>query len=171
MSTTGIVGGTVQTTIVPGAAVQSILVSVAGTMLTANVSHLGDFVIANVPEGPLELRFTGDGVGAILQAGEIKGGETVTLDIRLLSAEATIESMSRVRGTDAIVEGTIEQPAVAMPDGTIIVGGRTIVIPKGTAISGGPSGATAAALKPGVRVRVTGTAGAAGVTARELAIL
>lgn len=150
-------------TIVPGAAVQPILVTVAGTTLTANVSRLGDFVLSNVPAGPLELRFTGEGIAAVLPVGQIAGGETVTLAIRLLPAQGVIESMSRLRGTSAIVEGVIEVPGLPLPANTIIVGGRTIIIPDGVAPT--------SALKPGVRVRVTGTAGAAGVTAQEVAIL
>jgi hypothetical protein len=163
IATTGVVGGTVHMTIVPGAPVQSILVTVGGTTLTANVSRLGDFVLSNVPAGPLELRFTGEGIAAVLPAGQIAGGETVTLAIRLTPAEGVIESMSRLRGTSAIVEGVIEVPGLPLPANTIIVGGRTIMIPPGVASS--------AALKPGVRVRVTGTASAAGVTAQEVAIL
>lgn len=170
MATTGVVGGTVHMTAVPGAAVQPILVSVGGTMHNANVSRLGDFVLANVPAGPLELRFTGEGIAAVLPAGEIAGGETVTFAIRLRAAEAVIESMSRIRGTAALVEGAIETPGVPLPDGTIIVGGRTITIPPGLAITGSP-GASAGALKPGVRVRITGVASAAGVTAQDIVIL
>ena len=85
IATTGVVGGTVETSIVRGAEVPSILVSIGGTTLTANVSRLGDFVIANVPEGPLELRFTGEGIAAVLPAGEMAGGETVTLTVRLMA--------------------------------------------------------------------------------------
>ena len=170
MATTGVVGGTVETSIVRGAEVPSILVSIGGTPLTANVSRLGDFVIANVPAGPLELRFTGEGIAAVLPAGEMAGGETVTLAVRLMAAEAAIESMSRIRGSAALVEGAIETSSLALPEGTIIVGGRTIIVPAGTAITGAASGATAASLKPGVRVRITGTASATGVTAQQITI-
>lgn len=50
MVTTGVVGGTVQTSLVPGTAVPSVLVGVSGTTLTANVSRLGDFVLAKARE-------------------------------------------------------------------------------------------------------------------------
>lgn len=155
---------------VQGAAIQPILVSVGGTMLNTNVSRPGDFVIANVPAGPLELRFTGEGVAAILPVGEIAGGETVTMSIRLTPAAAAIESISRIRGSEAVVEGAIEEPGMQLPPDTLIVGGRTITIPPGTAVKAGLNG-VAAALKPGTRVRVTGTASATGVTAREIVIL
>lgn len=152
-----------RTTIVPGAPVQPILVSVGGTTLTANVSRLGDFVLSNVPAGPLELRFTGEGVAAVLPVGEMAGGETVTVAVRLMPTEGVIESMSRIRGTSALVEGAVEAPGLPLPANTIIVGGRTIMVPPGVA--------SIAALKPGVRVRVTGTASAAGVTAQQVVIL
>ena len=171
IATTGVVGGTVQMSAAPGAPLPSILVSVAGTTLNGNVSQLGDFVIANVPDGPLELRFTGEGIAAVLPVGAIAGGETVTLAVRLTAADAAIESMSRQRGSDTLVEGAIEAPGLPLPANTIIVGGRTIVIPSDALIKSSSNGAGAAALKPGVRVRVSGTAGAAGVTAREVVIL
>ena len=171
IATTGVVGGTVQMSAAPGTPLPSILVSVGGTTLNGNVSRLGDFVIANVPDGPLELRFTGEGIAAVLPAGAIAGGETVTLAIRLAPAEAAIQSMSRQRGSDTLVEGAIEAPGLPLPANTIIVGGRTIIIPSDAVIKTSSNGAGAAALKPGVRVRVIGTASAAGVTAREVSIL
>ena len=63
------------------APVQPVLVSVAGTTLNANVSRLGDFVLANVPEGPLELRFTGEGIAAILPLGTLAGGGAVRIAV------------------------------------------------------------------------------------------
>lgn len=171
MVTTGVVGGTVEMSIVPGAAVPSVLVSVAGTTLTANVSRLGDFVLANVPEGPLELRFTGDGIAASLPLGTLAGGETVSVAVRLTSSDASAASMSRMRGAEALVEGVIEEPATALPPDTIIVGGRIVILPSGTPVRGSDGAGSAAALKPGMRVRVIGTVGAGGVTARELVIL
>jgi hypothetical protein len=171
IATTGVVGGTVQMSTARGASLPSILVSVGGTTLHSNVSGLGDFVIANVPDGPLELRFTGEGIAAVLPVGAIAGGETVTLGVRLAASEAAIESMSRQRGTDTLVEGAIEAPGLPLPANTIIVGGRTIIIPSDAVIKSSSNGGSAAALRPGVRVRVSGTTGPAGVTAREVVIL
>jgi len=170
MAESGIVGGRVEMSIVAGAPVPSLLVSVAGSTLTSNVTRLGDFVIANVPAGALELRFTGDGVAAVLPIGTLAAGETITLSVRLTPADAAVDSIARVRGTDALIEGRIEEPGIALPPNTFIVGGRTIVVPDGTP-SRDANGSSTAALKPGMRVRVTGTLGAAGVTARELTIL
>lgn len=159
---TGIVGGRIEMPNVAGAAVPAVLVSVAGTSLYANVSRLGDFVVANVPAGPLELRFTGDGIAAVLPLGTIAAGETLTVSVRLRPAAAAADAVSRVRGTDALVEGVIEQPGNPLPRNMIIVGGRTITIPDGVA---------APPLEPGMRVRVTGTVSSGGMTAREIAVL
>lgn len=159
---TGIVGGHIETSIVAGAAVPPVLVSVAGTTLQTNVSRLGDFVIANVPAGPLELRFTGEGIAAALPMGTIAAGETLTVNVRLTPAEAAADAVSRVRGSEALVEGVIEEPGNPLPPNMIIVGGRTIVIPDGVA---------ARALTPGMRVRVTGTVSSGGMTARAIAVL
>jgi hypothetical protein len=171
MLTSGVVGGTVSMSIVPGAAVPPVLVSVAGVPLTANVSRLGDFVIANIPAGPLELRFTGDGIAAILPLGTIAGGETITLTVRLTPAEAVVAAISRVRGADALVEGVIEESATPLPADTIIVGGRTVILPAGTEVRRAAGDGAVTQLKPGMRVRVVGTLGAAGVTARAILIL
>lgn len=171
MVTTGVVGGSVQMSIVAGAAVPSVLVSVAGTTLTANVSRLGDFVLANVPEGPLELRFAGEGIAASLSLGTLAGGETISVAVRLTPSDAAVSSMSRMRGAEALVEGVIEAPTTALPPDTIIVGSRIVILPSGTPVRGADGAGIAAALKPGMRVRVIGTVGAAGVTARELVIL
>lgn len=161
----GVVGGRVEMTIVPGAAVPPVLVSVAGADVTAHVSRLGDFVIANVPAGPLELRFTGDGVAAALPLGSIQAGETITLYVRLTPTQAAADALSRIRGTEALVEGVIETPTTPLPAHTIIVGGRTVVLPAGGSADG------ADAFKPGVRVRVTGTIAPNGILARDITIL
>lgn len=165
---TGMVGGRIEMSIVPGAPVPPVLVSIAGSTITTNVTRLGDFVIANVPAGPLELRFTGAGIASALPIGTLAAGETITVQVRLTPAEAAIGSISRVRGNDALVEGRIEEPNEALPPNMMIVGGRTIVVPDGTPVRAG-NGA-AAELKIGARIRVTGTVSAAGVTAREITV-
>lgn len=83
----GVVGGTVEMSVVPGTPVASVLVSVAGSTLAANVSR------------------------------------------------------------------------------------RTVLVPDGTPVRREASGGSLSELKPGMRVRVAGTLGSAGVTARELVIL
>ena len=157
---TGIVGGKVQMSIVQGAAVPQVMVSVAGATVTGYVSRLGDFVLPNVPAGALELRFTGTGIAAALPLGAIAGGETVTLDVALTPAHATASSIARVRGDQAMIEGLVEEPATPLPANTIIVGGRIVTLPAGIA-----------APKPGTRVRVTGVVNGGGVAARELTVL
>jgi hypothetical protein len=170
-ATTGLVGGTISMPLAPGAAVPSVLVSVAGITMTSHVSRLGDFVLANVPAGPLELRFTGEGIAAALPLGTLAGGETITLAVRLTSSDAAAESISRVRGSDALVEGVIEESPTPLPANTLIVGGRIVILPAGTEVRRASGDGGVADLKAGIRVRVTGTVGAAGVTARELVIL
>ena len=145
--------------IVPGAQVPSVLVSVAGSTLTTNVSRLGDFVIANVPAGSLELRFTGEGIAATLPLGTMTAGETVTVSVLLTPAQATIDAIARVRGEQALVEGAVEEPSTTLPPNTIIVGGRIVTLAAGTT-----------APKPGTRVRVTGTISGAGIAAREITV-
>ena len=157
---TAVVSGIVEMSVVPGAAVPSVMVSVAGATMTANVSRLGEFVLPNVPAGPLELRFTGEGIAAALPAGAVAGGEVVTMRVRLTPAQAAIDSIVRIRGTAALVEGRVDTPGTPLPPNTVIVGGRIVIVPAGTP-----------ALKPGMRVRVTGTIDASGITAQSVTIL
>lgn len=156
---TGVVGGRVLMPSASGADVGRLIVSLVGAPLSANVGSLGDFVLANVPAGPLALHFTGEGIATGLDAGAIAGGETVSLVVRLDSTAARVDSVSRVRGNDAMVEGPIEAPPATLPPNTIIVGGRTVLLPEGTA-----------RLTPGMRVRITGTVSAAGIIARDIVI-
>lgn len=157
---TGVVGGSL---LMPSgeAGVPGVTARVVGTSVSAAVDSFGKFVLANVPAGPLELHFTGPGLASGLSAGEIAGGETVTLNVRVEATALRLDAIARVRGNDATIEGVIEASGDTLPSNTIIVGGRSVQLPEGT-------GAT---LKPGMRVRVTGTVSAAGIVARDLAIL
>lgn len=156
---TGVVGGRVLMPSASGANVPRLIVNLVGAPISANVSNLGEFVLANVPAGPLALHFTGEGIAAGLDAGAIAGGETVSLVVRIDDDTARVEAVSRVRGNDAMVEGPIETPPAALPPNTIIVGGRTVLLPDDTP-----------GLTPGMRVRITGTVSAAGIIARDIVI-
>lgn len=156
---TGVVGGRVLMPSASGADVARLTVSLVGAPISASVGSLGDFVLPNVPAGPLALHFTGDGIATGLDAGAIAGGETVSLVVRLGDNAARVDSVSRVRGNDAMVEGPVEAPPATLPPNTIIVGGRTVLLPEGTARP-----------TPGTRVRITGTVSAAGIIARDIVI-
>ncbi len=146
----------------PGA--PGVTVRVVGTSVSADVDGFGHFVLPNVPAGPLELHFTGPGLASGLDAGEIAGGETVTLSVRVEATTLRIEAIARVRGSDATIEGVIEASGASgdiLTSNTIIVGGRSVQLPAGTGAN----------LKPGMRVRATGTVSAAGIIARDLTIL
>jgi hypothetical protein len=160
---TGVVGGRLLLPagepVTPGMTVR-----VAGTAVSAEIDSFGAFVLPNVPAGPLELHFTGLRPASVLDAGQIAGGETITLNIRVGAGGVSLDAIARVRGTDATIEGVIEAPGAAagtLPPNTIIVGGRTVQLQEGQG----------ADLKPGMRVRATGTVSAAGIIARHLAIL
>ena len=157
---TGVVGGSLlMPPWEPGA--PGVTVRVVGTSVSADVDGFGHFVLPNVPAGPLDLHFTGPGLASGLDAGEIAGGETVTLSVRVEATTLRIEAIARVRGSDATIEGVIEASGDILTSNTIIVGGRSVQLPAGTAAN----------LKPGMRVRATGTVSAAGIIARDLTIL
>lgn len=159
--TTGVVGGRVTMPTPATMGAPRITVHVVGTQISTTVSSTGDFVLANVPAGPLELLFSGEGMSVGVTAGEIAGGETVTLALRLDAPRAAIDSIARIRGADAAIEGTIDAPLDALPPNTIIVAGRSVTLPAGAGRG----------LAPGVRVRVTGTVNGAGILARAIDIL
>lgn len=159
--TTGVVGGRVAMAAGTSAAGPRLSVHVVGTEISTTVSSLGEFALANVPAGPLELLFSGQGVSAGVSAGEIAGGETVTLVVRLDGARAAIDAIARIRGSEATLEGPIDAPLDALPPNTIIVAGRSVTLPPGA----GPG------LAPGVRVRVTGVVSGPGIVARAIDIL
>ena len=158
---TGVVGGRL---VWPGDADRGSArasVRVVGTAVSAVVGSSGEFVLANVPAGPLELHFTGQGLAAGITAGEIAGGETVTLIVYAGPTALRLDSIARVRGDAATIEGTIETSGETLPADTIIIAGRSVQLPPGRG----------AGLRPGMRVRVTGTVRAAGILARDLVIL
>lgn len=138
-----------------------ISVHVVGTSVSSTVSSLGEFVLPNVPAGPLALVFSGQGMSAGVTAGEIAGGETVSLSVRLDGSRAAIDAIARIRGAHAMLEGAIETPREALPPNTIIVAGRTVTLPARAATG----------LTPGVRVRVTGTVSGPGIIASDVDIL
>ncbi len=144
-----------------GAGASRASVRVVGTPVSAAVGSSGEFVLPNVPAGPLELHFTGQGLAAGVIAGEIAGGETVTINVHAGANALRIDSIARVRGNDATIEGAIEASGDTLPANTVIIGGRSVQLPEGRS----------AGLRPGVRVRVTGTVSAAGIIARALVIL
>src|SRR5687768_8045829 len=96
---TGVVGGRL---VMPeGADASRASVRVVGTDVSAAVGATGEFVLPNVPAGPLELYFTGQGLASGIAAGEIAGGETVTLNVHAGENALRIESIARVRGNEA----------------------------------------------------------------------
>lgn len=159
--TTGVVGGRVVMPAAAPAGAPRLTVHVVGTSVSTTVSSIGEFVLPNVPAGALELLFSGQGMSAGVTAGEIAGGETVSLALRLDGSRATIDAIARIRGADATLEGTIDAPLDTLPPNTIIVAGRSVTLPPGA----GPG------LTPGVRVRVTGTVNGPGIIARAIDIL
>lgn len=159
--TTGVVGGRVTMPDAAPAGAPRITVHVVGTPVSTTVSSIGEFVLPNVPAGPLELLFSGQGMSAGVAAGEIAGGETVSLVLRLDGSRAAIDAIARIRGADAMLEGTIDAPLETLPPNTIIVAGRSVTLPPGA----GPG------LAPGVRVRVTGVVNGPGIIARTVHIL
>src|SRR6188474_3510099 len=64
-------------------ALNSLTVRVVGTQLTTRADSAGQFTLANVPSGTVELLFTGPGVDARLSLGSVAQGEKVTIVVQV----------------------------------------------------------------------------------------
>lgn len=160
-ATTGVIGGRLAVDGASRAEFARMTVHVVGTGISTTVGSAGDFVLPNVPAGALELLLSGQGTSVGVRAGEVAGGETVTLTLTIREGRASIDSIARVRGAEATLEGRIEAPGGVLPPNTILVAGRSVTLPAGA----GPG------LTPGVRVRVTGRLDGPSIIARDIVIL
>jgi hypothetical protein len=143
-----------------------LLVSVAGTSISALVDVAGKFTLLNVPPGNPELRFVGPGHAASLGLTGVEGGQTVTLDVSLTSTTATVNSDRRSLGSEEQLEGRVESLPPTTPIGTFVVAGRTVTTDSSTLyyLHGQP--AVFADLVLGQRVHVKGQGSTSSLLAR-----
>lgn len=143
-----------------------LLVSVAGTSISALVDVAGKFTLLNVPPGNPELRFTGPGHAASLGLTGVEGGQTITLDVTLDPTTASVNSDRRSLGSEEQLEGRVESLPPTTPSGTFVVAGRTVTTDANTLyyLQGQPAAFTD--LELGQRVHVKGQGGTSSLLAR-----
>jgi len=147
-----------------------LLVSVAGTAISASVDAAGNFVLRNVPPGLADLRFSAPGVAAALGLSDLKGGDMVTIQVSLSTSNATIESDRRSNGKEEQLEGRIESLPPTTAAGNLVVAGRTVVTNATTKFYLQGQAATFADLALGQRVHVKGQTGTGGLVASSVDI-
>ena len=132
----------------------SVTVSVAGTNIVSGLDSTGRFRLVGVPNGPIELQFTGGGLDASLRL-TVAEGERIELTIRVTDSSIRIEAERREHGRDATrIEGLIsELDATAR---TIRVAGALVEVPASAVIQRGSQTLAFADLHVGDRVDVRG---------------
>jgi uncharacterized protein DUF5666 len=137
-----------------------IRVSVVGTSLATTADSSGQFVLQNVPEGTVRLRFQGDGVDATLEISGLASGQTLTITVQASGSRAVVSSEREVEFT-----GDIQ--AVTPP--TLRVSGLTVMTTAQTEVERGDSSVPLSSLRVGETVKVEGILQADGsVVAREV---
>ena len=147
-----------------------LLVSVAGTAISASVDAAGKFQLKNVPPGLADLRFTAPGVAAGLGLSDLKGGDVVTIQVSLTASDATVESDRRSNGKQEQLEGRVESLPPTTAAGSLVVAGRTVITNASTKFYLQGQTATFADLALGQRVHVKGQTGTGGMTATSVDI-
>lgn len=147
-----------------------LLVSVAGTAISASVDAAGKFQLKNVPPGLADLQFTAPGIAAKLGLSDLKGGDVVTVEISLTSSDATVESDRRSNGKQEQLEGRVESLPPTTAAGSFVVAGRTVITSSSTTFYLQGQTATFADLALGMRVHVKGQTGTGGMTASSVNI-
>lgn len=153
---------------IPATAPAGLLVSVAGTNISAAVDAVGKFSLKNVPPGNAELRFTWPGASSSLGLTDLQGGQEVTIAVSLSGSTVTLESDHRSLGSEVQLEGRVEDLPAA-PANSLIVAGQAVTTNSSTTywLQGSP--AAFADLAIGQRVHVKGQAAGTGATASLLA--
>jgi len=147
-----------------------LLVSVAGTAISASVDAAGNFVLKNVPPGLADLRFSAPGVAAALGLSDLRGGDMVTIQVSLTTSSATVESDRRSNGKEEQLEGRVESLPPTTAAGSLVVAGRTVITNATTKFYLQGQGATFADLALGQRVHVKGQTGTGGMIASSVDI-
>lgn len=106
-------------------------VAIPGTAMVSLVSSDGQFSLANVPGGRIELRVTGPGIDARIDLGVVQAGEIVTITLRVNGTAVLLESVTR-RFRDDEVRGVVTLVSGGCPSLTLMVGQRIVRTNAGT---------------------------------------
>jgi hypothetical protein len=133
-----------------------VVVSIAGTPLSATADGSGRFSLSGVPRGDAGLQFTAPGVNASVGVGSVESDETISVVVSLTGSTAVLESQRRQTGSQEQLEGRVESLPPTTAPKALVVAGRTVATNDETQFLRDGAAATFADLVIGVRVHVTG---------------
>ncbi len=146
----------------------STTVTVVGTNITATISLTGQFTLNGVPVGDVQLKFHGKNGDALLQLLQLMQGETITITVTIQGTTATMETETRMSGSNQQVEGRIE--SIDLTAKTFVVAGKKILTDGSTTLRHGSTPYAFEDLLVGWRVHVAGTPSADGVLASTIEV-
>ncbi len=136
-----------------------LVVTVAGTNVSATVDSSDRFVLRGVPAGNVQLQFSAPGLTASLGLADVQSTETISLSISIAGpSSVTLESQRRSTGTEEQLEGRVESLPPAVAPSTLVVAGRSVTTNTQTRFVLRGGSATFADLAVGQRVHVKGQA-------------
>ena len=112
-------------------------VSIVGTSISAVVEASGHFELNDVPEGDVELHFSGPGVDAKLPLSGVSAHEHIDIAVTVKGSAATVENTQRAKSDSTVsldgIIASIEPSAFTMHVGdAAIVASSTTSIQRGT---------------------------------------
>ena len=143
--------------VAPSAIPAGLVVSVAGTGLSAPVDAAGLFSLEGVPSGSIQLTFTSATVNGTIPLDDVQENQTIDLAVSVTDTTVALESQARTMGGDTELEGRIEAVPDTTPEDDLVVAGRTVLTDASTTFYFGNATGDFDDLQIGWRVHVKGT--------------
>ena len=137
--------------------IPGLVVSVAGTTISAPVNNADAFTLTGVPSGTVQLVFAAPSLNTSLSLTGIQAADIVEIGVIISGATVMLDSDRRTRGSETELEGRVEAlPPTTLPN-TFIAAGRHVTTNADTKFFfRGDETATFADLEVGMRVHVKG---------------
>jgi hypothetical protein len=152
-------------------AMAGLVVTIAGTNISATVDQSDRFVLRGVPAGNVQLQFSAPALTASLGLNDVQSAETIALSISVASPTSVVlESQRRSLGSEEQLEGRVESLPPAVSPLTLVVAGRNVTTNAQTKFFLRGGSATFADLVVGQRVHVKGQASGGSLVASSVDI-
>jgi hypothetical protein len=137
--------------------VPGLVISIAGTTISAPVDSADQFTLSGVPSGNIQLQFTAPTLNASLSLIDVQSGDAVQIGVVVSGGSVTLDSERREHGREVQLEGRIEAlPPTTLPL-SFIAAGRHVTTNDATLfVFRGNEPATFEDLEIGMRVHVKG---------------
>ncbi len=170
-------GASISGTVVTGAGTASwrpagtapLTVTAMGTGMSTTIGSSGTFTLNNVPSGHVVLQFSGTGIQAQADLGDLAEHQTIRIIVTISGSTADVdESESEMPDNEAEVEGRVT--SVNAGAGVLAVGSIDVTVPSGTTIRHGDTEMTLADIHLGDRVHVKGMRSGSAVVASDIQV-